>query len=184
MVELPFDNEAEYALDINLSGEGLAVEVIDDTAAKIELRFHAPQRSGRLRYVRIFDNRGGLLFQRDFLPSPLAHLSFLGVVEKGTPNAVETPPTAALQKSPGSPTEILVELTNYWGASRTVKVAMLPWAPAEGAGRNIWGWLVAAGAFIAAWMAFINWLKRGKTRAYPSVRHLFQKCNIICGFEF
>jgi hypothetical protein len=168
MLDLPFDNEREFAFDINLSGEGMAVEVASDISSRLELCVHAPPRSGGLQSVRILDNQGRLLFQRDFLPPALSQLSVFGAFGMGTPSGTESPQTIILQKTPATPTEIYVELTNHWGASSVRKLSILPWAPAEGAGLSLWGWLIAAGVFIAVWVAFVNWLKERRIREHIS----------------
>jgi len=163
MVELPFDNRTAYCFDINLSGEGMVAEVISDTPSSLELRIHAPPRSGGLRSVRILDNEGNLLYQREF-SSSLAPLMSLGSVF-GVSAAVssETAKTLTFDKTPSTPTEIYVELTNAWGASRTQQLTISPWASVSGGEMNIWGWLIAAGIFAAAWAAFVNWLKERKS---------------------
>jgi hypothetical protein len=166
MIDLPFDVEKEYAFDINLSGEGMAVEVATDTGAMLELRIHAPPRSGGVQRVRILDNQGRLLYQREFLPPSLSQLTgMFSTLGLGAPTENGSPQTIAFQKTPATPTEICVELTNFWGASSTRKLSILPWVPPEGAGLSIWGWLIAAGMFMAFWVAFVNWLRDQRARS-------------------
>gem|GEM_PF-5856816 len=161
IVDLPFDNKTVYAFDINLSGEGMVAEVTADTASKLELRIHAPPRSGGLQSVRILDNEGKLLYWQDFLPSSLlAQLSaFAPLLGASSGASAESAKTLTFDKTPNTPTQIYVELTNSWGASSTQKLSVLPWVPVSGIETNIWGWLVFAGIFIVAWAAFVNWLR-------------------------
>ena len=164
MVDLPFDNKTAYGFDINLSGEGMVAEVVSDTASRLELRIHAPPRSGGLQSVRILDNEGNLLYQQDFPSSSLAQLlslgSFFGVSAAAPTEAAKT---LTFDKTPSTPTEIYVELTNAWEASRTQKLTVAPWVPVTGVEMNIWGWLIAAGIFAAAWVAFVNWMRERKS---------------------
>jgi hypothetical protein len=166
VVSLPFDEERPFAVDVNLSGEGMVAEVASDTPARLELRLHAPPRSGGLRSVRILDNRGNLLFRQDFPPSSLAQLSLLGPLLGAPGGTAQEPVVLSFQKTPSTPTELYVELTNEWGASRTQRLLVTPWAPAEGVGATYWGLLLAAGLFAAAWVAFVNWLRARRLASF------------------
>jgi hypothetical protein len=162
LVNLPFDNGKVFSFDVNLSGEGMAVELAEDTCARLELRVHAPPRSGGLQRVRILDNEGDMLYQREFLPPTLVQMFF----PSPSSSASEYGHVYSLtfDKTPSTPAEIYVELTNTWGASSTKKLAITPWAPVTATGMDVWGWLIVAGVFTAAWVAFVNWLKERRAR--------------------
>jgi hypothetical protein len=167
LVYLPFENKP-YEIGVNLSGEGMSVEVVEDTGTKLVMLLHAPSRSGGLQKLRILDNEGKELYSRTFLPASFYRLPMLAQLLGEAPDPY-APQEVALGKTPSTPTEIIVELTNSWGAKYVRKLSLQPYAPEWEEYGIPWKWVVIAGIALVLWFGFINWLARKRSTARATV---------------
>lgn len=166
-VQLPFDpREENYLIDINLTGDGMVAEVVEDSGGAAKIVIHNPPRSGGLKEAMVRDNEGNELCSLPFIPFEYEWvLGVFGVTEPST----TTERTITFYKWENSPDELHLTMTNSWGASRVQVVEVLPGAPYYRGGAlrgDCFFWLFLAVVFAAAWSAFVHhWRTRRRSSA-------------------
>jgi len=137
-IQILFDPSKPLRLHANLSGEGMIIRRVRDWGWKADFEVLALPQAGGLWAARVYDNQGFLLFERGAQPAT----SFLSSEpEVGFSGTYEF----SWWKYPDSPTEVVVEATNVWGASAVQEFVVSPYVP-----RKLW-WVQEA----IKWLLFI-----------------------------
>ncbi|MEM2591394.1 MAG: hypothetical protein QXI60_02305, partial [Thermofilaceae archaeon] len=110
--------EEPYNVYINLVGGGVNASVLEDTGEYSKLNFTALHEAGGIKSIRIYDDRGRLLLEREYgLLAETQHgiFGFAGQME------------LTFKKLPGSGSTIRIVTKNVWGAETALTMEVLPY---------------------------------------------------------
>jgi hypothetical protein len=125
LINVPFSEDEDLWIHINLSGDGMYARVSEQTGEYFKINVLSPQRAGEISSITVKDNEGHTVYLWRSYPSFAMTTFVLGVSEG---EMFATPPEEIkLAKVPGMSTRFYVELTNAWGASRTVTIGVSPY---------------------------------------------------------
>jgi hypothetical protein len=125
LINVPFSEDEDLWIHINLSGDGMYARVSEQTGEYFKINVLSPQRAGEISSITVKDNEGHTVYLWRSYPSFAMTTFVLGVSEG---EMFATPPEEIkLAKVPGMSTRFYVELTNAWGASRTVAIGVSPY---------------------------------------------------------
>lgn len=137
-IQILFNPSKPLRLYANLSGEGMIIRRVRDWGWKTDFEVLTPPQAGGLWAARVYDNQGYLLFERGAQPATSFLSSEPEVGFSGTY-------VFSWWKYPDTPTEVVVEATNVWGASAAREFVVSPYVP-----RKLW-WVQEA----IKWLLFI-----------------------------
>jgi hypothetical protein len=125
LINVPFSEDEDLWIHIILSGDGMYARVSEQTGEYFKINVLSPQRAGEISSITVKDNEGHTVYLWRSYPSFAMTTFVLGVSEG---EMFATPPEEIkLAKVPGMSTRFYVELTNAWGASRTVMIGVSPY---------------------------------------------------------
>ncbi|RLI46794.1 hypothetical protein DRO64_00310, partial [Candidatus Bathyarchaeota archaeon] len=107
-----------YPIYVNLRGGGVNATVIRDEGRCAAIRFTAPPEAGGIANMTITDEKGNILYKREYSPFNV-EAGIFGFSGETTLYVTKTPKTG---------TNWTVTATNIWGATSTVNLTVKPYS--------------------------------------------------------